>query len=280
MRAWLVRVIAAMASVLVAISCAIVDGGLFADGIVLDSRGQPVAGAKLKTRNSTVITDAAGCFHFVEMTNQEKHQMPFAVEAASFKPFTGTIDSPGRVRVRVTLADLASQSSTAVDAKPTLGSLKACEPADRYAGSGGSSSVPTPAPKPPEPYAWIAEMRTYIDRFTGPNATDCGQHFLRPAGVDAATIEKSVACGVAAARAGRPFFTLRQDRNDDSTSAQGLVGTSEGTIYRFFYSDNRTGAADEPEHPGSITFMLCPSPAAGTARDVDAFLCTRKGSGP
>jgi hypothetical protein len=121
-------------------SCVIADGALTVHGLVVDAQGQPVSGAMVKTRNSTVFSDLRGCFQVLELTYAHKHRMPFAVEATGFKPVAGTIASPGDVRVRVALVKVVSRESTTIEPTPVPGALGACEPPSR--GRAGSQGWP------------------------------------------------------------------------------------------------------------------------------------------
>jgi hypothetical protein len=104
------------------------DGGLWAQGVVVDSAGRPVAGVSVKTRSYTAVTDRHGCFRIFEITYPDKHAMPFSVDALGSKTFVGTVVAPGALRVRVELADTTSAAGTVVDSAPALGALQSCEP--------------------------------------------------------------------------------------------------------------------------------------------------------
>ena len=117
-----------MTLLLLAVSCGFQDAFLIADGQVIDAQGRPVAGAEVKTRNATAKSDALGCFHIDETTDPDKHQMPFAIEAPGLRPFTGSIDSPGYVRIQVLLVDAVSPDHSTIDVAPVAGALGACEP--------------------------------------------------------------------------------------------------------------------------------------------------------
>jgi hypothetical protein len=104
------------------------DGGLWAQGVVVDSAGRPVSGVSVKTRTYTAVTDRHGCFRIFEITYPDKHAMPFSVDALGSKTFVGTVVAPGALRARVELADTTSAAGTVVDSAPALGALLSCEP--------------------------------------------------------------------------------------------------------------------------------------------------------
>ena len=106
------------------------DGGFMAPGVVVDHRGKPVPGVTVKGRHQSAITDEHGCFTIDETTYPGKQQVPFSVTARGFKPFVGTIASPGVliVRVRVALVAATSDTQTVVDFSPAPGTLGSCEP--------------------------------------------------------------------------------------------------------------------------------------------------------
>jgi hypothetical protein len=99
------------------------------------------------------------------------------------------------------------------------------------------------------------ELRTYIAQFTGADATDCGQYFLvRP--LTAPGIEEMrrfLSCGLDAAKRRKPFWTLKQEQGFDSLVFQGLLGTAEGTIFRFSYDTHHSEARVAPDgSPSSV----------------------------
>jgi hypothetical protein len=104
------------------------DGGLWAQGVVVDSAGRPVPGVSVKTRGYTAVTDRHGCFRIFEITYIDKHAMPFSVDALGRKTFIGTVAAPGALRVRVELADNTSDTPTVVHSSPAPGALLSCEP--------------------------------------------------------------------------------------------------------------------------------------------------------
>ena len=110
----------------------IVDGGFTAYGIVIDRVGKPAPGVTVKARNGETITDGHGCFLLSELTSTSRHLMPFSVEAAGAKSFSGTANSPGSVRVRIVLADAKSATGTVVDFSPAPEALLSCEPPKAY----------------------------------------------------------------------------------------------------------------------------------------------------
>ena len=127
-RRWLALGLAAIAGLAPACSLNIKDGGFTAQGLVVDRGGRPVPGVTVKARNYSTVTDGHGCFLLAEITSPNPHLMPFSVEAAGAKPFSGTVDSPGSVRIRIVLADAKSAADTVLDSSPAPERLLSCEP--------------------------------------------------------------------------------------------------------------------------------------------------------
>lgn len=118
------------------------------------------------------------------------------------------------------------------------------------------------------------ELRSYIEQFTGAGATDCGQYFLvRPLtapGIE--ELRRFVSCGLDAAKSRKPFWTLKQEQGIDSLVFQGLLGTAEGTIFRFSYDSAPCGG---PGCAGQFSIRRCERPvvvANGEQRQAD-FRC-------
>lgn len=114
----------------------------------------------------------------------------------------------------------------------------------------------------------VDDLRHYVHRFTGSQPLDCGQHRLVQQGgdwlaADEPALRKSLECGLAAAAAKRAFWTFKQDSGIDSTILTGIVGTSDGTIYRFLYDNAPCGG---PGCPGRISFERCDKPSAWSRR--------------
>jgi hypothetical protein len=123
------------------------------------------------------------------------------------------------------------------------------------------------------------EMQSYVRRFSGPQPMECGRHLLKrvegsgywiPAGE--ATLRQSVECGVAAASNRKGFWTFTQSPGIDSWVAQGLVGTPEGTVYRFSFDSAPCGG---PDCAARISFERCAKPVAGVvAGRAPEFRCS------
>ena len=124
----------------------------------------------------------------------------------------------------------------------------------------------------------VEDLRPYVHRFTGPDPLECGRHLLiRHEGLwvpaDEATLQKSVVCGTAAASAKRPFWTFKQDQGIDSWIATGILGTADGTIYRFRYDSAPCGG---PGCESGISFRRCDQPRAVTGRyQISEFRCAK-----
>jgi hypothetical protein len=104
------------------------------------------------------------------------------------------------------------------------------------------------------------ELRSYIEQFTGAAATDCGQFFLvRPLtapGVE--ELRRFLSCGLDAAKSRKPLWTLKQEQGIDSLVFQWLLGTAEGTIFRFAYDSAPCGG---PGCAGRFSIQRCERPA-------------------
>jgi hypothetical protein len=54
------------------------DGGVNAKGVVVDTRGQPIGGARLTVRGETFQADRSGCFEIFEITACRSHTLSVA----------------------------------------------------------------------------------------------------------------------------------------------------------------------------------------------------------
>ncbi|MPZ21130.1 MAG: hypothetical protein GEV06_25010 [Luteitalea sp.] len=131
-------------------------------------------------------------------------------------------------------------------------------------------------PQRPDP---VLDLRTHVERLTGPEPIDCGQHRLTPAGrslvpADEEALQRSLSCATDAANARRPFWTFKQNQGIDSWIAQGLLGTEEGTVYRFSFDSAPCGG---PGCPSRFLVEPCESPAvsSGPSHVGAEFNCNR-----
>jgi hypothetical protein len=129
---------------------------------------------------------------------------------------------------------------------------------------------------PVPPRQLPAELRKYIERFAGTSSTECGQFLLvRPPFIEAGAteLERAVTCARKAAQARRSFWTAKQSQGMDSLIFDGLVGTGEGTVYRFSYDSAPCGG---PHCPGLFEVEPCNQPAVMTDRGHRAsIICQR-----
>jgi hypothetical protein len=135
----------------------------------------------------------------------------------------------------------------------------------------GSESTAEQRPDP------VADMRQYVERFTGSEPLECGRHLLvqvdrRWVEADEAALRKSVECGLAAASDRRAFWTFKQVQGIDSWIASGILGTREGVMYRFDYDGAPCGG---PDCPSRIGFQRCDKPAAASSPVRSEFRCAR-----
>ena len=108
----------------------------------------------------------------------------------------------------------------------------------------------------------LAELLTHVRRFTGPQSVGCGVHLLTRVNSEwvpapEAALKRSLACGVDAAKKRTAFWTLRQRSGIDSWVAEGLLGTREGVVHRFFYDSAPCG---NPQCEGRFEILTCDSP--------------------
>jgi hypothetical protein len=140
----------------------------------------------------------------------------------------------------------------------------------------GSVFGPTAYGQDPVPPRQLpAELREYIERFGGSRPTECGQFLLvRPFIEAGATeLERAVTCAREAAQARKSFWTAKQSQGIDSLVFHGLVGTGEGTVYRFSYDSAPCGG---PGCPGRFSVERCNQPAVMTDRGNRAsIICQR-----
>jgi hypothetical protein len=122
----------------------------------------------------------------------------------------------------------------------------------------------------------LTDLRGYVERFTGREPADCGQHAITRPLEDAASepLRKSVACAAAAAKVRRPFWTYKQGQGVDSLIFSGLLGTAEGTIYQFEYDSAPCGG---PGCAGRFVIQRCDRPTVSgiPGQPVDMFGCER-----
>ena len=131
---------------------------------------------------------------------------------------------------------------------------------------GGQDAAPAlPVPR---------ELRTYVFRLTGADPLDCGQHLLnRPfVGAGSEQLHRSLVCTSDAAKNRKAFWTLKQDQGIDSLVFQGLLGTTEGEVYRFSYDSAPCGG---PGCPGRFSIVRCEEPTVITRANGAAFGCKR-----
>lgn len=112
----------------------------------------------------------------------------------------------------------------------------------------------------------VEDLRQHVLRYTSVEPLECGRLLLvqqerRWVAADEGALQKSVACGLAAASSRRAFWTFKQDQGIDSWVASGILGTADGVIYRFTYDSAPCGG---PGCPSRISFERCDKPIAAT----------------
>ena len=126
----------------------------------------------------------------------------------------------------------------------------------------------------------VEELQSHVERITGLRPADCGRHLLKQANgggpgiaADEDALRQSVKCGVTAAAGRKAFWTFKQDQGIDSWIAQGLLGTSEGIVYRFFFDSAPCGG---PGCAGVFNHERCDKPVAATGSNgLSEFRCSR-----
>jgi hypothetical protein len=110
----------------------------------------------------------------------------------------------------------------------------------------------------------------------GAPPAECGRHFLMRtsrgfSAARAGELDLSLNCGMAAAKAFRPFWTFKQEHGIDSWVAHGLIGSSDGTIQRFWYDSAPCGG---PGCEARLAVTPCKRPSVRTTPDGRAeFVC-------
>lgn len=125
------------------------------------------------------------------------------------------------------------------DCQAMLGWLVLCGSAVLFASQ-------DPMPRAP------AELREYVQRFTGSQPTDCGADLF-----GGQALQQAISCGLDAAKERKPFWAFQKHAGFDSLVFDGLVGTSNGVIYRFSYDDRPCGG---PGCPGRFVISRCDRP--------------------
>jgi hypothetical protein len=121
----------------------------------------------------------------------------------------------------------------------------------------------------------VSDMQAKVENFIAAQPLHCGRHLLKEpfVGVDEEALRQSVACGVAAAGERKAFWTFKQNQGVDSWVADGLAGTTEGTIYRFSYDSAPCGG---PGCASRIRFDRCEKPETATdPYKVSHFRCVK-----
>lgn len=106
-----------------------------------------------------------------------------------------------------------------------------------------------------------AELWAHVVPLTGKTPHDCGLRIM--ASVE--DLRASGSCGYIAAKGRTPFLTLNLVHGIDSEVFSGLLGTTEGIIYRFSYD---SAPCDGPGCQARFTITRCGTPVV-----------TRRGSG-
>ena len=121
----------------------------------------------------------------------------------------------------------------------------------------------------------IEELRAYVERFTGPKPNECGLNKLpRPqTKADEEVLKQSVRCGLEARDHRKPFWTFTLAGGTDSWLGEGLLGTPEGTLFKFTYDSAPCGG---PHCWGTFAIGRCDEPfVADRARLFSQIACRK-----
>lgn len=113
-----------------------------------------------------------------------------------------------------------------------------------------------------------AELREYVERFTGSQPTECGADLF-----GGLALQQAISCGIAAAKERKPFWAFQKRVGIDSILFDGLVGTSSGVIYQFSYDDSPGGG---PGGDGRFVISRCDGPFLRVMRASEMIGCDRR----
>jgi hypothetical protein len=116
------------------------------------------------------------------------------------------------------------------------------------------------------PIRGMDALTTFVRSFTGPQAAECGRH---PVAVSPEALTKSLACAMEASAQRRPFWTFKEDPGIDSRLAHGLLGDSDGAVFRFHWDSAPCGG---PGCAPRYSIESCPVPGVGIG---SRFVCKR-----
>ena len=120
----------------------------------------------------------------------------------------------------------------------------------------------------------VENLRTSVLMVTGPNPTDCGQHLLGGGApvAGAPELQKSLACSLEAAKSKKPSWTVKQYQGIDSLVFEGLLGTSDGVVQKFYYDSDPCGG---PGCTPRFEVMRCDKPFVTVTGQRARFECGR-----
>lgn len=125
------------------------------------------------------------------------------------------------------------------------------------------------------PMRGIEDLVAHVTRLTGADPIDCGR--LRPARpsvqVTADQAQPALECARNAAQQRKPFWTSIGRQGIDSIVVDGLLGSTDGVIYRFDYDSAPCGG---PGCPSRFTTARCEFPTLVDRNQAVAFACSVK----
>ena len=126
-----------------------------------------------------------------------------------------------------------------------------------------------------------SELRSYLERFTGNAAADCGVHHFVPFAPNQRTAAKtamqsSLGCVVTKAKNRQSSWSYNQHQGVDSWIARGVLGTAAGAMYQFAYDSAPCGG---PVCRGQFTIQLCERPVVAVGPSgIVSFECSPRKS--
>jgi hypothetical protein len=120
------------------------------------------------------------------------------------------------------------------------------------------------------PRRGFEDLVAQVTKFGGSNLIDCGR--FRPTLRE--TVDRlgsAMKCAEDAVSRRAPFWIANQHQGIDSLIADGLVGTSEGVVYRFDYDSDPCGGSGCPSR---FTTQRCDHPALAARDGLVRFACS------
>ena len=127
---------------------------------------------------------------------------------------------------------------------------------------------------PVGPLGGVNDLLERVTMLTGPNPMSCGK--LRWSSSVQKMLDESqpaLACAIEAAGQRKPFWISNQQPGIDSIVVDGLVGTSDGAIYRFTFDSNPCGGG--LGCASRFTTVRCDRPSVVAKDQMLRFVCSQ-----